>query len=1034
MLSRSYLIFLLLFFATAGFANDANWDCQQDATTKAWNCVGSANGNQQKPSTVSNKPHSSQTVTPVANKPVEQPEPIRENKSVPVSAVTDNNPPVDEVQIPKAPLAENLDRELPAAQSHPQSQVVPQVAKSASTKPTPRAITEAPPAVAATEKPMPAITKPAVTTAVEQQGWNCDNKGKDGNWNCQLNGPDPKGDARIVDVEPQGFSLLDPAFDNQQEHIFNTLRDRLKTNPWGNCTMQLGTQKYVLADKRQREKADTDMNANYTEIYDNEVGNYQGNVDLKRADQRASANSANYDAVSETLDLHGNVFYSEDEMSLYTDTATLKLDNDVAKLRDTLFISPTTPIRGKASAVYRDSNTLSRYKDVSYTSCEPGNQDWVVHATDLKMNKNDGTGSAKNAWVEFKGVPVFYSPYLSFPTDDRRKSGFLAPVFGNTGRGGFSFSTPFYWNIAANFDATLRPKYYTKRGIMMAGDFRYLTEMTRGQVSVEYLPGDEEANKDRYSASIKNNTRFTENLRANLDLNLVSDKDYFVDLGNALSFPSFSHLRSSADASYIDQDFSLKGQLISYQTIDPRIQGRIKPYRRLPQVNFKFDHLFEAIPADTSLESEYVYFQHDDSEPGSPDFDRLKPDSRDNIRALASGHRFNIKPSVSFPLKTASAYVTPKLSLQYTQYILDNQPTGYSDSISRVVPIASVDSGLFLEKDINVFGEAYTHTIEPRLFYLYIPRINQEQIPVFDTSLYDFWFPALFRENRFNGLDRVQDANQISAALTTRLIDPKSGLEKLKLSVGQIFYFQDRAVTAPIVRIGGTFLESRRETSAFSPFVAELSSQFNKHLSAEAGLQWDPERNEIVRGKAVLHFENDPGELINIGYNYRKTTLIEDTLLSKSDTDLRRDYGYKSRDQYTDSQNLSIDNRFNALRNSQTILRSADIIQTDVSFRWPIYNDWFAIGRWQYSLLYNQTQDAFVGLEKENCCWRFRVIGRRFVNNLAGAANSIVDQDSPYSSQTGIYFQIELKGLTGFGEKLDDFFAQSIHGYRRTEF
>ena len=843
-------------------------------------------------------------------------------------------------------------------------------------------VQEKPPVVAASEKPVsvPSVNKPVAGASIKPNGWNCDAKGKDGNWNCQLTGADPKGEARVVSSDEQGSSLFDPTFDNKQENIFFTLRDRLKNNPWGNCSMQLGTQKYYVPDKSQRETAETDMNANYTEIYDNEVGSYQGNVDIKRADQRASSNSANYDSVSQVVDLHGNVFYSEDELSLYTDNATLKLDKDEAKLRDTLFISPTTPIRGKADAVYRDSKTLSRYKKVAYTSCEPGNQDWIVHASDLKMNKVDGTGSAKNAWVEFKGVPVFYSPYLSFPIDDRRKTGFLAPVFGNTGRGGFSFTTPFYWNIAENLDATLRPRYYTKRGIMLAGDFRYLTEMTKGQVSVEYMPGDNVAKQDRYLASIKNNSRFTENIAANLDLNVVSDKEYFVDLGNALSFPSFSHIRSSADTSYTDQDFSLKAQLISYQTIDPNLTGRLKPYRRLPQVNFNYNHVFEdflEFPINTALESEYVYFQHDDSEPGSATFDAFNPVTKSNLKALASGQRFNIKPSISLPIKTASAYVTPKLSLQYTQYMLDNQPKGYSDSISRVLPIASIDSGLFLEKDVNLFGESYQHTLEPRLFYLYIPRVNQKEIPVFDTSFYDFWYPALFRENRFNGTDRIQDANQVSLALTSRLVDSKTGFEKLKLSLGQIFYFQDRDVTAPIVRIGSNFLESRKETSSFSPFVAELSSQFNKHFSVETGLQWDPEHNEIVRGKAMLHMVRNPGELFNIGYTYRKNTLIRDTLNSKTNDDIRTEVGYLSEENYSAAQNASIEKTINGYRTDR-IIRSNDIIQTDISFRWPIYDNWFAIGRWQYSLLYNQTADAFFGFEKENCCWRFRVGGAAF--------------------------------------------------------
>ena len=204
----------------------------------------------------------------------------------------------------------------------------------------------------------------------------------------------------------------------------------------------------------------------------------------------ASSNTANYDSVSEVLDLHGDVYYSEDELALHSDTATLKLASDQAKLRDVQFISPTTPLRGRAESVYRDSKTFSRYKDVAFTSCRPGNQDWIVHASELKMNKITGKGAAKNAWIEFKGVPVFYSPYLSFPIDNRRLSGFLAPSFGSTQKSGFSLSTPYYWNIAPNYDATLIPRYLTKRGALLAGKFRYLTEQSKGKVGLEFMPND----------------------------------------------------------------------------------------------------------------------------------------------------------------------------------------------------------------------------------------------------------------------------------------------------------------------------------------------------------------------------------------------------------------------------------------------------------------------------------------------------------------------------------------------------------------
>ena len=487
MLARLYLVYFLSLFASISFADEANWNCQQDKNTKEWVCVGSAApaGDVVKAPEIKASPAPSQQALPQSAKEGDGPvsEPKDSGPGLAGSAEKAQPMTAKPSQAEKPAEIERLEKS--------EEQPLAPIAKPAETDRAlnPPPVSEEPPPLPSSQKPVPANNKPtAVAQGGRQNGWNCDNKGKDGDWNCQLVGPDPKGEARVVASDEQRFSIFDPAFNNKEEHIFNTLRDRFKNNPWGSCTIQLGTQKYYVPDKKQRDFANIDMNSNAAEIYDNEIGNYQGRVEMKRADQQASSNSANYDSVSEALDMHGNVFYSEDELSLYTESATLKLASDEARLRDSLFISPTTPIRGKASAVYRDSDYLSRYKDVSYTSCEPGNQDWIVHATDFKMNKKTGDGSAKNAWIEFKGIPIFYSPYLTFPIDDRRKTGFLAPSFGNTQLGGFSFSAPFYWNIAPEYDATLRPRYYSERGVLLAGDFRYLSKKSKGSVSAEFMP------------------------------------------------------------------------------------------------------------------------------------------------------------------------------------------------------------------------------------------------------------------------------------------------------------------------------------------------------------------------------------------------------------------------------------------------------------------------------------------------------------------------------------------------------------------
>ncbi len=993
---RLSLVFLPLLYAPISFANDAAWDCEQNKDTKEWLCVGD-----KKSSTKTEESELSDDATPVTAQRTRPPAPVVDKAAQAITPATiqrATSPVVEEDEqitpIPTQRATSPVTAPIVHEEARPITPVTTQAPKPVDMPVTDEASKSATPVPSQDTKTtmaeksessqsaslpiqLPASTnaKPTTSTVAKHSGWNCDSNNQEENWNCQLVGTDPKGQAHPVRVvatdTSSGMSLLDPAFDAQQEQNFETLTSHLQYDPWENCASPQKVKPTFVPKKGLRETSPLELTSDFSEVFDNEIGSYLGNVEINRADQHSLSHIANYDSVSETLDLNGDVYYTEDELALYSRSASMKLASDQAKLRDALFISPATHLRGSSKVVYRDSKTFSRYKDVAYTSCRPGNQDWVLHASQLKLNDVEGKGAVKNAWIEFKGVPVFYTPYLSFPTDDRRTTGFLAPSIHYTKQGGFGLYTPYYWNIAPNYDATFQPRYLSKRGLLLDGNFRYLTEMTKGYAKFEYLPNDQQLHKSRYLGGIRNSTTFTPHISSNLDLNYVSDKNYFAQLGNALALPNFSYLRSSADVNYIREGVALTARADNYQSVDPNIT--LLPYRRLPQVNLNLNHSFKTIvPIDVAAESESVYFQH-----GS----------------LVNGQRFNVKPSVSFPFQNASSFITPKLSLQHTEYFLSKQAVaGSPGNISRTLPILSLDSGMFFERNLQLGGSPMLHTLEPRLFYLYVPYKNQSNIPLFDTAQYDFVFASLFRENRFAGTDRIQDSNQLSVALTSRLVDSSTGQEKLKLNIGDILYFKNRNVT-----LNSAFPV---ETSFSSPIIAELNSQLTDHISIETGLQWDPSVkdtargkyiSDITRGKAAIHFINQPNEIINAGYYYRKNPLIPN--------------------------------------------RQDDIIQSDVSIHWPVYDDWSVVGRWQYSLLYNRTQEGFFGLEKENCCWRFRVIGRHYMNSLvnntgfvSAGTNQVQGQ-----AQTGIFFQIELKGLTGIGERLDTFFERNIYGYRRSE-
>jgi len=910
MFRRFLLVFLPSLTASSGLANQDTWSCQQDKNTNQWVCLGGPKDTTR---------HNLETrPDPVLAAPAGGPD-LHPAPPAPAVRVEPSPPAVETPTLrPEQLDGQELAPAIPTQQPAPE-----------------------------TSQPSGAVSRNAPTAIPET----------------------PKATGPATLSTPYHLGLLNPVFTHQQELIFADLSARLPVDPWASCTLELADSTSTDDIQAARSKAPVTVKSNYSEIFDNTIGTYVGKVELRRADQHAYADHAHFDSVSETLDLHGNVYYHDDEFALHSNSANLKLSTDQAKLRDTLFIAAKIPLRGHAKGAYRDSKWLSHYRDVAYTSCQPGNQDWAVHAAELNINRQSGQGAAKHAWMEFKGIPVFYSPYLAFPVDNRRLSGFLAPSFGNTQTSGFNIATPYYWNIAPNYDATFSPTYFSDRGALLGADFRYLTSMSKGQASANYMPNDSRLDQDRYFLSLKHHTQFTEHWDARMDLNTVSDKNYFAELGNALSFPDFSFVKSEADINYFREGVGFTTRLESYQTIDSSLTTEQIPYRRLPQVKLDLNRAFDFMPLDAAFETETVNFQHSD---------------------LVDGQRINFKPSASFPLRSDLGFITPKVSVQNTVYFLQNQPGGLPGTISRTLPIASLDTGSYFERDLTLWDNPLLHTLEPRLFYLYIPNTKQSDIPLFDTTLYDFWYQSLFRENRFSGTDRIQDANQLSAALTSRLLDPVNGRERLTLNLGQIFYFRNRDVTLEYT--GYDYLLDNPpatppvETGAYSPLVVELSSELSRHVSVDTGIQWDYDTNNIMRGKAMVHFMNEPDELINLGFLYRQDPLVPD--------------------------------------------QSNDITQSDMSFRWPLLETWHLVGRWQYSWLFNRTLDGFFGVEKENCCWRFRVIGRSYLNSINRFVGN-ASQDIEGSVQTGIFFQVELKGLTGLGVQLDEFFEQSIYGYRK---
>ncbi len=548
---------------------------------------------------------------------------------------------------------------------------------------------------------------------------------------------------------------------------------------------------------------------------------------------------------------------------------------------------------GQAMVIDLKSATRAELEDFDFTTCDPNDPDWQLKARQVRLDLDRGQGVARHARLEFKGVPILYSPWLSFPLSDERQSGFLYPQFGFSSDDGFDLRVPWYWNIAPNRDATFTGRWIQDRGSMLASEFRFLTPRQRGQVDLEVLPSDRKADRNRYYGQFDYGAALAPRWQARVELRRASDDDYFVDLGGDLADSSVQFLRSSAGVRGAGRYWTADVLADTFQVLDEAVTPAAEPYRRLPRIRVLYD---QPLPGnlDFAVDSELVYFDRDQG---------------------VTGGRMDLYPRLRWSLLRPGWFVRPELGLRSTAYELSGAERG---SISRTTPIASLDGGMVFERP-GANGR-HIQTLEPRLFYLYVPERNQEDIPTFDTAELTFGFSQLFHHNRFSGPDRQADANQLTVALTSRRINLDDGQSPLDVSIGQIFYFSDLEVQLPNQPIDD---RSRSAT------VAEVSWRPRPQLSLSAGLQWDSIENEAEVAQFGLSYRGRDARQMALGYRFRRDRLD----------------------------------------------------QVDLRVRYPVRENMNLFGRLNYSFEESQTLEALGGIEYESCCWALRVTAREFVRD-----------------------------------------------------
>lgn len=622
-------------------------------------------------------------------------------------------------------------------------------------------------------------------------------------------------------------------------------------------------------------------------------------------------------------------------------------------------------VRGEADRIDFEGENQMRLTNGTYTTCEPGNNDWYAKASDLKLDYDREVADGKDGTVYFLDMPIFYSPWLSFSLNRERKSGFLAPSFGTGSDSGIEFALPYYWNIAPNMDATITPRVMSKRGLMLNNEVRYLNTAFGGQYSgqatADYLPNDRMRDgKDRYGFSLNHVQTLPNGFSGLINYNKVSDNDYFTDLSSNVSQTSQVNLLQQGLLSYGGGWWSATANFQQYQTLQPDPKNpNLYPYEMMPQftVNARKPDFFMT---DSSFFGQYTDFQIGEH--------------LQNGTIYPDGKRTVLYPQVSLPYVTPGWYVTPKIGVNYRNYSLSEQQTGTPGSISVTLPIFSIDSGMTFERNSNWYGREYTQTLEPRLYYLNIPYEDQRMIPIFDTGRSDFNFAQIFSENQFSGWDRINNANQLTAALTTRLLEPSSGNEIARAMIGQRFYFTKNEVGLP------TDASSENNEWEKSDVLAAFSGQVLPKVYVDSAIEYNLADSNVKRFSLGTRYQPEPGKVLNAAYRYN------------------------------DDPNSPID-------------------QIDLSGQWPLSARWSAVGRLNYSFKddgsVNSTSSqggrmiqSIAGLEYNGGCW----VVRGVIQQLA------LTQDN---TSTSFFIQLELNDFSSIGSNPLKLLQRNISGYSR---
>ena len=704
------------------------------------------------------------------------------------------------------------------------------------------------------------------------------------------------------------------------------------------------------------------IEADQAEITQPRSGIYKGRVDVKQGNRHLQSaevevqQQGSGDNVQRYAFARGGFDYRDNQINLLGDDAKIHLNTKDTDVRNAHYQLVDRQGRGSAESVeLRDDYRVM--KNATFTSCLQDDHSWSIYADEMRQHVKEEYAEMWHARFKVQGVPVFYTPYLQLPIGDRRRSGLLIPTLGHGSRDGYFYAQPVYWNIAPNLDATLTPKYMSRRGWQLNSEFRYLTTLGEGQVAGEYLGDDrlkdyDSENRKRHLFYWKHNAAFARDWRLDLNYTKVSDKRYFNDFDSAYGSSTDGYADQTGRIAYYQPNYNIAMFVKQFQIFDEVVIG---PYRALPQIDFNYyqNGLF-GNKVDFKLFSQAVRFDNDSAQ-------------------MPTAWRFHGEPSVNTTLSNRYGSMNLEAKLYATQY---QQKKGRSDkaedvesSVNRILPQLKIDLQSVLASN-QTFISGYTQTLEPRAQYLFRPYKDQSNIGSklnsqylgfgYDSSLLQQDYFSLFNSRRYSGLDRIASANQVTLGGTSRFFDENKE-ERFNIAVGQTYYLEPSRIDEN--------RDNRTEGSS-SSWAIEANWKINDLMRWRGGYQYDPQLGQVSLANTGIEYNPTKNNMVQLNYRYASKEYINQNLTAEA-------------------------NRYNQ-----------DIKQLGVQVGWELSDHWAIAGRYYQDLALKKPVEQYLGVQYNTCCWSVGIGARRYVTSRQNQKND----DIFYDHGVGVTF--ELRGFS----------------------